>query len=258
MASTLIEEVRVALGGIGDLFSGLVSPTVRLGVTGLSRSGKTVFITALIHNLLHGGRLPLFNAQAEGRIVRAYLEPQTHDDVPRFAYEDHVAALTGADRAWPQGTRRISELRLTVDYTARGLLARNTHGGQLHRHCRLPGRVAARPAANVHDLEEWSGDASAEPDRARLPLAGAFHAHLATLEPDTPASESTAQEAARLFTAYLADCRTDDVSLSSLPPGRFLMPGDLEGSPPHLRAARGRARDSGQAWLAPCDDAAAL
>ena len=103
MASTLIEEVRVALGGIGDLFSGLVSPTVRLGVTGLSRSGKTVFITALIHNLLHGGRLPLFNAQAEGRIVRAYLEPQTHDDVPRFAYEDHVAALTGADRAWPQG-----------------------------------------------------------------------------------------------------------------------------------------------------------
>jgi uncharacterized protein len=41
----------------------------------------------------------------------------------------------------------------------------------------------------------------------------------------------TAQTAAKLFTAYLARCRDDAVALSSLPPGRFLMPGDLEGSP---------------------------
>jgi len=37
--------------------------------------------------------------------------------------------------------------------------------------------------------------------------------------------------AAEVFTAYLARCRKEDVSLSTLPPGRFLMPGDLEGSP---------------------------
>jgi predicted YcjX-like family ATPase len=34
-----------------------------------------------------------------------------------------------------------------------------------------------------------------------------------------------------LFTAYLRACRSDDNALSTLPPGRFLMPGDLEGSP---------------------------
>ena len=129
--ATLIDQARIALGGVRDFAEGLVAPTLRLGVTGLSRSGKTVFITAFIHNLLHGGRLPLFNANAEGRIVRAYLEPQQHDDLPRFAYEDHVAMLTREDRAWPQSTRRISELRLTIDYSARGLIARNTHGGQL-------------------------------------------------------------------------------------------------------------------------------
>ncbi|HET7411238.1 MAG TPA: YcjX family protein, partial [Pararhizobium sp.] len=104
--TSLSDEARIAIDNLADRTTGMIEPTLRLGVTGLSRSGKTVFITALIHNLLHGGRLPLFNAQAEGRIVRAYLEPQTHDDVPRFAYEDHLAALTGADRAWPQGTRR--------------------------------------------------------------------------------------------------------------------------------------------------------
>ena len=33
-------------------------PVIRLGVTGLSRAGKTVFITALIANLLDRGRMP--------------------------------------------------------------------------------------------------------------------------------------------------------------------------------------------------------
>ena len=95
----------------------LATPTLRLGVTGLARSGKTVFITALVHALLKDARLPLFDAHAQGRIARAYLEPQPDDDLPRFAYEDHVAALTGEDRHWPESTRRISQLRLTIDYT---------------------------------------------------------------------------------------------------------------------------------------------
>ena len=42
--------------------SSFFNPTVRLGVTGLSRAGKTVFITALIHGLTRGGRFPVFEA----------------------------------------------------------------------------------------------------------------------------------------------------------------------------------------------------
>ena len=48
---------------------GLFHPTVRLGVTGLSRAGKTVFITALVHGLLRGGRFPVFEPLAGGRIA---------------------------------------------------------------------------------------------------------------------------------------------------------------------------------------------
>jgi hypothetical protein len=60
--SGIINEARNAAGGVRDFATGLVSPTLRIGVTGLSRSGKTVFITALVHALLHGGKLPLFTA----------------------------------------------------------------------------------------------------------------------------------------------------------------------------------------------------
>ena len=36
----------------------LVEPSLKLGVTGLSRSGKTVFITSLIYHLLERSNLP--------------------------------------------------------------------------------------------------------------------------------------------------------------------------------------------------------
>ncbi|MEY4780429.1 MAG: hypothetical protein RLZZ607_1742, partial [Pseudomonadota bacterium] len=44
---------------------------VRLGVTGLSRAGKTVFITNLVANLLARGRMPALNAA--DRIAAVYL-----------------------------------------------------------------------------------------------------------------------------------------------------------------------------------------
>ncbi len=90
----------------------LVQPTLRLGVTGLARSGKTVFTTALIHHLVETHALPAFAAAQEGRLRRARLVPQPDDDVPRFplrgAFRDpdrgpRVAALHRPDQPVPPG-----------------------------------------------------------------------------------------------------------------------------------------------------------
>ncbi|MGO8848056.1 MAG: YcjX family protein, partial [Methylocella sp.] len=115
LISDLLFEARAAAQSLATLAAG---PHIRLGVTGLSRAGKTVFITALIEHLTKAaspasrGRrntLPVFRVHAEGRLIGATLEPQPDDTVPRFAYEDHIAALAGpkADasaRHWPQST----------------------------------------------------------------------------------------------------------------------------------------------------------
>ena len=85
---------------VGDFASGLISPTVKLGVTGLARSGKTVFIMALVHNLMAGARLPFFDAAAQGRLVRAYLEPQPDAFVARFPFEKHLADLKNRTLFW--------------------------------------------------------------------------------------------------------------------------------------------------------------
>ena len=217
-----------------DFATGLVSPVLRLGVTGLARAGKTVFITALVHALLNGTRLPVFEAMAGGRILRTYLEPQPDDDLPRFAYEDHVAALTGEDRHWPDGTRQISQLRLTIDYNPRGLIARNFGPAACHLD------IVDYPGEWLLDLPLLRTDyrnlvarrrstASRKPPRNddRQRLAGASR----DPRPECAGRRAAGFDAARLFTDYLARGRRNDVSLSMLPPGRFLMPGDLAGSP---------------------------
>ena len=57
----IVEEARLSARALLDYGDHFFNPTVRLGVTGLSRAGKTVFITALVHGLTRG----LFRADLE-------------------------------------------------------------------------------------------------------------------------------------------------------------------------------------------------
>src|SRR5882757_3040372 len=117
--SDIVEDARVSLRSLIEYGEGLFNPTVRLGITGLSRAGKTVFITALLHGSLRGGRFPVFEALANGRIAGAKLAPQPDDAVPRFDYEGHVRSVV-IERQWPESTRQISELRVVIDYQSAG------------------------------------------------------------------------------------------------------------------------------------------
>ena len=91
--TSFTDSALIALDNLADRANALANPTLRLGVTGLSRAGKTVFISSLVHNLLNGGRLPLFEATRSGRVSNVRLEPQPDDAIPRFQYEDHIQAL---------------------------------------------------------------------------------------------------------------------------------------------------------------------
>jgi predicted YcjX-like family ATPase len=228
-----LDDIRGLARSAGALAEGWISPPVRLGVTGLARAGKTVFITALAHNLIRGGRLPFFAAGAQGRLIRAFLEPQPDDDVPRFAYEDHLATLTAAPPDWPESTRRISQLRLTLEYEPAAFLRRQLGTATLHVDIvDYPGEWLLDLPLLLQSYEEWSQQAvamSRAPERRGF--AGEWHSLLAATDPAAAASEPTAMLGAELFMAYLRRCRSAPNLLSTLTPGRMLMPGDLEGSP---------------------------
>src|ERR1700726_4744264 len=186
--SDIVEEARQSARALKDYGAHFFNPTVRLGVTGLSRAGKTVFITALIHGLTRGGRFPVFEPFATGRIARARLEPQPDDAVPRFDYENHVRTLI-EERRWPASTVDISELRLVIDYQRQNGADRTLTLDIVD----YPGEwLLDLPLLNKN-YEQWSAESLAlSRESPRAKLASPWHAHLAILTAEARENEQEA------------------------------------------------------------------
>src|SRR5690606_28155660 len=170
------------------------------------------------------------------------------DTVPRFQYEDHVAALVERSE-WPESTRAISELRLTVDYESA------SGWGRLFSRGRLSLDIVDYPGEWLLDLPLLGKDFSQFSREAhelsllpvRADLSAKWRALADAADPDATADEILARDLSESFASYLRACKDDSRALSTLPPGRFLMPGDLDGSPaltfaPLPRLGAGRAK----------------
>jgi predicted YcjX-like family ATPase len=225
----VLDDTVDALRSLVDYAAGTVRPTVRLGVTGLARSGKTVFTAALVHHLLAVTPLPVFRAAAEGRIRKARLVPQPDDAVPRFPYEEHMAALDA--RRWPDSTKRIAELRVEIDYER----AHGWRKGPATLDVDLvdyPGEWLLDLSLMDMSFRDWSVEiiaASRRPDRATV--AAEWRERLKGLRAADRADEVVAADVSEVFRAYLTALRAHPERIATMPPGRFLMPGDLAGSP---------------------------
>jgi predicted YcjX-like family ATPase len=231
-AQDLPLTVTDSLAEASQRLADLLTPSLRLGVTGLARSGKTVFITALIRNLTQGGRLPFFTPYADGRLLSADLEPQPDDNVPRFDYEAHVRALMEDSPQWPESTRRVSELRVALSFIPEHPIRRALGIRRLNLDIvDYPGEWLLDLAMLGESYAAWSRDAIARARHGSHKAASAeWLAFVSGLDPNAPEDEQTALDGARRFTAYLRAAR-EQSAVATLGPGRFLMPGDLEGSP---------------------------
>ena len=222
--------------------------TVWLAVTGLSRSGKTVFITSLIHNLLSAvhnpNRMPLLNVVGERRLLAAQLEgprrkPAAAVSLPRQYRDD------GALPDWPERTSDLSEIGIEVRFAPA-----NTAGRLLSE---ITGNPASLTIRIVDYPGEWLldlpllGQSYAEWSRATLHLlrkgvraevGSEFVSFVEQHRANEVASEQVAKQAHDLYRAYLVTAR-DRHGLSFLQPGRFLCRGSLgDAALSVVRAAR--------------------
>lgn len=225
IADTLGRGIDSVTGTVSETF---FEPVIRLGVTGLARSGKTVFITSLVANLLDRGRMAGLEAAASGRIEAVYLQPQPDDTVPRFEFETHLAAMTGTTPHWPDSTRSVSELRVSLRVRPNGLLSGLSGPRTVHLDIvDYPGEWLLDLGLLDQNYASWSAAALAKA-RARNEAAR-FIARLDALDASETLDEAAASALAREWTRYLHAAR--DAGYSDCTPGRFLLPGDLEGSP---------------------------
>ena len=231
--SELTEYTGDGFRTVGSRASDLVRPTLRIGVTGLARAGKTVFLTSLVNNLIDGGRLPFFQPWSEGRILKVYLEPQSDDAIPRFEYETHRDDLFADNPRWPESTRNISQLRLTIEYQPTRLLKRALNRKKLSLEILdYPGEwLLDLPLLNLN-YREWSQKTIA--DARRLvdgTIASEWLSFTKNCNPQDAEDEQLAMKASALFKDYLRNCQHHEIAWSAISPGRFLFPGDYDGSP---------------------------
>jgi predicted YcjX-like family ATPase len=223
IADRIVRGVETVQDGVNEA---LFEPVIRVGITGLSRAGKTVFITSLVANLLDRGRMPQLGGASA--ITAAYLQPQPDDTVPRFDFETHLAALTAPDPHWPDSTRAVSELRLSFKVQPTGILGMFSGPRTVHLDILdYPGEWLLDLGLMEKSYADWSAAAiAAAKTRAQ---SVDFLKALEVADPNAKHDEQDAKALAQSFTTYLKAAR--EAGYSDCSPGRFLLPGELEGSP---------------------------
>lgn len=223
--SALSNRVGGAAGAATGLFA---DPVVRLGVTGLSRAGKTVFITSLIANLFHSGRMSQLRSAATVQIQSTFLQPQPDDTVARFEYERNLDALLAAILSWPDGAKTISQLRWSFRLAPSGMLSALSPPRMLHLDIvDYLGEWLLDIGLLDLSYEQWAAAALASAEKRRE--ARAFYALLSGVDGSAPFDDVTASGLAVAYAGYLQQARR--AGFSNLTPSRFLLLGELAGSP---------------------------
>ncbi|GAB2795071.1 YcjX family protein [Halomonas shantousis] len=206
---------------------------LRLAVTGLSRAGKTAFLTSLVHQLRHAGisaRLDLLRAAREGRLLGAQRVSQPDLGIPRFPYDAAMTSLSDSPPHWPEPTRGISELRLILRHRtrrARGLLG-DTATLTLDL-IDYPGEWLLDLPLLEHDYLSWSERQQQALGAERRALTQQWLDAVSGLD---PAAEADEQQLASIADHYAMGLRrAREAGFADLQPGRFLLPGALEGAP---------------------------
>ena len=207
---------------------------LRIAVTGLSRSGKTAFITAFVNQLLNassGARLPLFSVTREGRLHGARRVPQTDLGVPRFAYDDAIASLYKDPPHWPIPTRSISEIRLALRYRSDSSFMRHfVERSSLYLEIvDYPGEWLLDLPMLEMDYFSWSQSMHRLIEGKRETWAAPWLELCQQCDPFAPANENQLADITQAYTQYLQKCKEE--GLHFIQPGRFVLPGELAGAP---------------------------
>ncbi len=222
-----------------DLVNRGLDRHLRLAVTGLSRSGKTAFITSLMDQLLHLDRnsykhLPLFTAARKQQIIAVQRLPQENLSLPRFSYEENRRRLEQNPPIWAESTTNLSETRLAIRFQREnGLLSLVQDTGTLYLEIfDYPGEWLLDLPLLQLDFQQWSEKLQnlAPHFISSYNSEGQkWQSKLQQLDLTAPVDEIVLQDIAEAYTAFLHQCKAQGMNL--IQPGRFVLPGALKGSP---------------------------
>lgn len=231
---------RSLAGGASDAIgTALNEQRIRLAVTGLSRAGKTVFITSVIQNLIALGEgcntLPRIAERlrqgGRNRLRRVSLLPTGVETVPYFDFRANLAGLARPP-FWPERTNNIAQVSLLLEIEHESSLRQKLG----YKRVRLdildyPGEWLLDLPLLDRSFAEWSAEtfaALAVPPR--LQHAQSFLKFTRNLASSDTADESTIRQGHHLYCGAIEACQKK-LGLRYLQPGRFLCPGPKGDAP---------------------------
>ncbi|MBE1274069.1 YcjX family protein [Enterovibrio baiacu] len=208
---------------------------VRLAVTGLSRAGKTAFITSVINQLLHSAtnpRMPLFQPVRDGQVLGARRVQQSQLHIPAFDYDIGIQSLRSQPPTWPSPTRDVSEIRLAIRYRPKkGAMKLLQETATLYLDVvDYPGEWLLDLPLLSMSFDEWSRKQAAILKGKRKELAEEWLQALDAFDPLAEADEQRIAALSEGYTSYLHACK-DEAGLHWVQPGRFVLPGEYAGAP---------------------------
>ena len=208
---------------ISDQVTSLFSDnTIKIAITGLSRSGKTVFITSLIDQLLHQNRLS--SVTTAHSAFKTTLKPPLHN-VRRFDYYTFIDKLKN-EQLWPDGTDAISHTLLEFESKSYfSFMGNTTFTIELIDY---PGEWLLDLTLLELRYEEWSVKSLAWLKEIDEPEADAYLKMVDSLSKESRGGdyEATLHQQYKALVVNLKERH-----YSQITPGRFVMPSDLANDP---------------------------
>lgn len=209
---------------------------IRLAVTGLSRSGKTAFITSIVDQLLHIQRgenphLNLFSAARNGQIISVKRVEQGDPTIPRFEYDKNRACFEKEPPSWSPSTTGLSEIRLAIKYYNRSSLTRLVkETSTLYLDIfDYPGEWLLDLPLLDQSFKVWSQNQQAVHHGERAKLAESWLQAVQKLDLSAKADENQLAELSEIYTDYLLQCKA--MGMQYIQPGRFVLPNTERGAP---------------------------
>ncbi|MDC1352337.1 YcjX family protein [Oceanospirillaceae bacterium] len=205
-----------------------------IGITGLSQSGKSTFLTSLIDQLLHHktSSIPGFSSILGKRLMGVKLSPLRNKNVSNFPYEESIAGLRNNPPKWPNSTTDISGcvLELKVQKAKTTLIPFSKENYSLFIEIiDYPGEWLLDLPLRDMDFARWCAQCSAQFNRdPRRQILGELLPELQNIDPMADADFEVLEGLKRQFVGFLKQCKEGDEPLSLIQPGRFLVPGQVD------------------------------
>ncbi len=204
----------------------LPDSTISVAVTGLSRSGKTVFLTSLINQLLANDKLNYLHEKLQRPFVARLLPPDAH--YARFDYFSKLRDFRKQSPEWPKATKQVSKTTLQLEFKSEyAFLANQIVNLELIDY---PGEWLLDLSMLDMDFNSWSKQSlSLAKESKRAVFSQEWLTLLEKYDLYAPIDEEVDIVFFDTYCEYLKSLHYHHFSF--VQPGRFLEPGDMDGDP---------------------------